>query len=306
MGWLLRYFIRLIGQCSQYTFDRAKDASVELVSSDEELLEQCNYILSIVPPRDCLDIAERISTALRSSPARSSPLYYLDLNATSPSTAQKMVSKFTDLTDSCRVIDGGIIGGPPTLKQPADGREATWDKCSIVMSGPDRLDAASLHGAELASVLNVKHVHADIGPATGLKMVFASINKGYTGMCIQAMTTAQNLGVLPELQEHLQDFSPLLAKKAENGLVNMCPKAYRWVAEMDEIAETMQVYGGFGTREKNGASAQGGDLFTSISEIFKFVADDTPLGQERIGHRKLGTTAADVAKICAENLNSKK
>jgi Domain of unknown function (DUF1932) len=267
-------------------------------------VEQSHFLLSIVPPRDALSIADRVSSALKIAARRSSPLYFLDLNATSPLTAQKVLARFSELKEACRVIDGGIISGPPVLKA-LDGSEPSWDKPSIVISGPDTLGSAPNNGAELASVLNAKHVHKDIGPATGLKMVFASMNKGFTAMCIQAMTTAQQLGVLPELQAHLKEYSPLIGKKAEIGLPGMCPKAYRWVAEMDEIAETMQVFGGFQARDSSGARGQGGDLFTSISEIFKFVADDTPLGQERIEHRQLGKTAAEVSQICAENLKPK-
>lgn len=276
---------------------------MDLAQTDEALVDQSDFLLSIVPPRDAVDIAERVSSALRKTASpRSSPLYFLDLNAVSPLTAQKVAAKFSDLGHSCRFIDGGIIGGPPELENET---ECSYMP-SIVVSGPDTLAAAPNNGEKLASVLNVKHVHNDIGPATGLKMVFASINKGFTGMCIQAMTTAHQLGVLPELQEHLKEFSPVLEKKIEAGLPSMCPKAYRWVAEMDEIAETMQVFGGFGARGPGHARAQGGDLFTSMSEIFKFVSEDTPLGQERIEQRQLGKTAAEVAQVCAEHLKPEK
>ena len=50
----------------------------------------------------------------------------------------------------------------------------------------------------------------------------------------------------------------------------MPPKEYRWVDEMKEIAETMHDEGGF---EK--------DLFSGVSEDYRFVADETELGKRR-------------------------
>jgi hypothetical protein len=52
---------------SQYTHDRARSASVEILPSDESLVSQADYILSIVPPRDAIAVAKRIGIALESA-----------------------------------------------------------------------------------------------------------------------------------------------------------------------------------------------------------------------------------------------
>lgn len=77
-------------------------------------------------------------------------------------------------------------------------------------------------------------------------MCFASTTKGLTAIAIQSFTTANKLGVLDDLQTHLKDYSPKTGDLAAKGLVNMPPKAYRWVDEMKEIAETFHTEGGFG------------------------------------------------------------
>lgn len=133
-----------------------------------------------------------------------------------------------------------IIGGAPKIQ--ADG---SWSKPSIVVSGPHRLDDAPVSGPHLAKVLNLKHVADKIGPASGLKMCFASTNKGLTAIAIQSFTTAHTLGVLDDLQAHLKEYSPKIGELAAKGLVGMPPKAYRWVDEMKEIAETFHTEGGF-------------------------------------------------------------
>lgn len=76
-------------------------------------------------------------------------------------------------------------------------------------------------------------------------MCFACTTRGFVALAIQSFTTAQELGVLEELRECLQKYNPSTLTLAEKGLVTMAPKAYRWVHEMMEIADTMGENGGF-------------------------------------------------------------
>ena len=181
---------------------------------------------------------------------------------------------------SIRFLDGGIIGGPPKL-QP----DGTWSRPSLVVSGPSKVDEA------LAETLNISHVADTIGPASGLKMCFASMTKGLTAISIQSFATAHRLGMLDHLQSHLQQYSPKTGDLAAKGLVGMPPKAYRWVDEMKEIAETFRKDGGFDE-----------DVFTGVSNIYRFVAEQTELGVEKTGDRNAGKTPDDVARLVAEGL----
>jgi hypothetical protein len=143
----------------------------------------------------------------------------------------------------------------------------------------------------------MKHVNSTIGSATGLKMCFASLSKGFTALAIQSFTTAHNLGVVDELKAHMEEFNPAALKNVERSLPNMCPKAYRWVHEMQEIAETFEADGGFEAKESS---------FQSIAEVYALVADGTVLGEEKTEDRKRGTTADDVAKLVAEGTARRK
>ncbi|MCJ1403321.1 hypothetical protein MMC11_006544 [Xylographa trunciseda] len=301
---------------SQDTHRRARSASVELVPTDAALVEQADYILSIVPPRDAFSIASRIEAASRSAQRQQSkPLYFLDLNAISPATSKTIAARFSS-TPTIRLLDGGIIGGPPKLTDPSDAATCTY-KPSIVVSGPHSLHEASEGGQHLAQLLNMKHISAEIGPASGLKMCFAAMSKGFTAIAIESFTTAERMGVLPELQAHLAEYNPSAGASAARGLVGMPPKAYRWVAEMEEIARTMEEFGGFRSRRSGGdgdavedgergggnkksEEGRGGDLFRGVSDVYRFVADETRLGQEKTESRQRGMTAEDVAALCAE------
>jgi 3-hydroxyisobutyrate dehydrogenase-like beta-hydroxyacid dehydrogenase len=143
--------------------------------------------------------------------------------------------------------------------------------------------------------LNIRHISDEIGQASGLKMCFASTTKGFFAILTQSFTTAAQLGVLDELKTLLGEMYPATLNAAENGVPIVPPKAYRWVAEMQEIAATFSEEAGF---EK--------DLFLGVSEVYKTMTDDTVLGQEKTGYRKRGRTVDDVAIAMNEGLQAKK
>ena len=72
-------------------------------------------------------------------------------------------------------------------------------------------------------------------------------------------------------------------------------KSFRWVDEMKEIAETFHTEGGF---ER--------DMFNGVSEVYRFVAHETDLGNEKTEDRKVGKTPEDIAKLMTQGLERKK
>ena len=252
------------------TKDRAQKANITLVEKDGDIVDQADYILSIVPPRDALATAQRIVSTTPELEKRRSPLYYVDLNAIAPRSARRIAEIFVPFTKQVTFIDGGIIGGPPAPKPDSPGQ---WKKPSLVVSGPHSLhDDHSGPGAKLASILNMRHVANDIGSASGLKMCFASTTKGLTAIAIQSFTTASRLGVLDELRDHLSNYSPKTGQLAEAGVKGMTSKAYRWVEEMRQIGETFEVDGGW---EKDAA------IFPGAAALYEFVAGVEGVGGEK-------------------------
>ncbi|KKP00810.1 hypothetical protein THAR02_07105 [Trichoderma harzianum] len=279
---------------SEDTIERARNAGVELLSSDLELVQQCNVIFSVVPPRDAEATAQRIVDA-SSGGSRKETLYYVDLNAVAPSTCKSIVALFEKARVPVKFIDACILGGPPSLKKPSqDGKEALWDQPSIPISGPHSL-ASLPDGEKLASVLQLRSISEEIGAASGLKMCFASITKGFTALVTQSFTTAHRLGVVDELKLELNQMVPAMLTRAEKGVPGMPPKAYRWVREMEEISKTFHEEGGWDRT-----------VFEGIAGVYKAVAEDGVLGQEKIGKRKRGTSLDDVATAMAEGLEMKK
>ncbi|CEJ55771.1 hypothetical protein PMG11_02006 [Penicillium brasilianum] len=304
---------------SEHTLSRIHAANIETLPSDQALVTQADYILSIVPPRDALATARRIAEACTHSdtvPQRAaiddvnghphrSPLYFLDLNATPPRLAEELAALFVVADESttstpfvrCHFLDGGIIGGPPvlvsaspTLDTDIDTTPSSWKRPSVVLSGPE-LDQLPPTFAALASALNAKFVSPRIGAASTLKLTFAALTKGLTALSILSFSTAQREALLPELLAHLDEYSPATAGLTRRGVIGMSPKAYRWEEEMRGIGEALDTQGGWGGV---GASVYGG-----FAEIYRTVAEDTVLGKERVGARERGTSAEDAALLIA-------
>ncbi|KAI9656571.1 MAG: hypothetical protein M1821_004778 [Bathelium mastoideum] len=258
---------------SETTKDRARKADISLVDQDSDIVKQADYILSIVPPRDALTTAQRITAAHAELERRGTPLWYIDLNAVAPRSAHQIADLFAPFSPQITFLDGGIIGGPPA---PKPDNPSEWKKPSLVVSGPHSLAdddrAGRGTGAQLATLLNVRHVANTIGPASGLKMCFASTTKGLTAIAIQSFTTAAQLGVLDELRAHLADHSPRTGALAEAGLRSMPSKAYRWVEEMRQIGATFAAEGGW-----EGDAA----IFAGAAAVYELVAGTEGVGGEK-------------------------
>ncbi|KAK3341534.1 6-phosphogluconate dehydrogenase [Lasiosphaeria hispida] len=305
---------------SQDTHARAAAANVQTLPTDAALLNTTSLVLSVVPPRDALATAQRILAALPLATPRTAtnPLYFADMNAVSPGSVRAIAALFAGTP--VRFIDGSILGGPPSPPKPAvpvveqggkgEGWAVVagppgvgdWTRPLLPTSGPWGIaDVEGVHGPHLAGVLRAKHIGREVGAASGLKMCFASLSKGYAAIAVQTVTTARRLGVLDDLKEALGQLAPGNLERMERGVVGMGPKAYRWVREMEEISAT---HAGEGEDQDGGFAPE--YIFRGAAEVFRTVAEDTVLGREKVGKRERGTTADDVADVIVEGLRERK
>ena len=106
---LISHRLNSLTLTSESTRQRARAASIELVESDKHLIQEVDYILSIVPPRDAVSTAEKMLNAFKLGKRalrRERGLCYVDLNAISPKTAMRIAERFegTDVS----FVDGGV------------------------------------------------------------------------------------------------------------------------------------------------------------------------------------------------------
>ena len=202
---------------SASTIERVKAAGMEPVGLDA--IAASRLILSIVPPAEAIAVAEQIAGEMRRSGSKAT---YMDCNAISPKTMAEVAAVFGG--DCGAVLDGSIIGGPPKPGQKGP---------KLYVSN----DAANDSGVLVEYGLQVRRIDGAIGAASALKMCYAGINKGVTGLGTAMLLAAIRSGADVALKRELQESLPDLDVKFVHGIPDMYPKAYRWVAEMEEISE---------------------------------------------------------------------
>lgn len=238
----VRVITNLAGRSAR-TAELAKTAGIEPVADDQTLVRDADILLSIAPPGEAVGIARRIATALATTKAT---LLYVDCNAVSPDTSREIGEIVT--AARARYVDGGIIGPPP---KPGENRTRFY------VSGPDASVAAALG----AYGLDIRVVDGGIGAASAVKMCYAATTKGMQALATQALVAAKTLGVKDVLRAELAISRPNFLAEIEGGLPKVPAKAYRWVAEMEEIAAT---FAGVGLPPQ---------VFEGIAEVYRLVAD---------------------------------
>jgi putative dehydrogenase len=212
------------------------------VADDDALVGEADFFLSICPPGEAIALAQRMKPALARS--RKKPIY-VDCNAISPETALEIGAVLEGT--GCRYVDGGIIGLPPP-----PGHTAT----RIYVSGAAANEVARL------SEFGVPFPALDgpIGAASALKMSYGGITKGFTAVAVAMVLGAAHAGSAAALHKELEMSQPQLLAWLTRQVPRMPPKAYRWVAEMEEIGHFL------------GDRTPGGDMYAAIARLYEEVA----------------------------------
>ncbi|MSO66630.1 MAG: NAD(P)-dependent oxidoreductase [Pseudolabrys sp.] len=205
----------LIGR-SEASAKRAREAG--MLGVDDRKITEADFLLSIVPPGEALALAKRLAGVLSEANKK---LIYVECNAVSPQTMNQ-IAKVISLT-GCAFVGAGIIGPPP---KPG----ATNTK--FYASGPAAADFARLNDYGLI----VRVLDGPLTAASALKMSYAGITKGFTALGAAMMLAATRGGSAQALQAELAESRPDLLRYLSNQVPGIYSKAYRWVAELEEIS----------------------------------------------------------------------
>ena len=231
---------------------RAERAGIGTVDDDLKLVADADFVLSIVPPGEAAAFAARMAPALSQSNRR--PVF-VDCNAVSPQTVRQVEALIAP--SGCPFVDAGIIGGPP--REGDDGPR-------FYASGP--------HAAAFAALrdygLDVRLVDGTVGSASALKLSYASLTKGLTALGAVMMLGAERAGVAAALSGELGASQPALKSWLERQVPRMYPKAYRWVAEMEEIAAYLE------------ADPAGAQIYRGAARLYERLAEAHAAGGPEI------------------------
>ena len=227
---------------SAATVSRAKSAG--MVAASREQVAAADFILSIVPPGEAFTLAEGLVPAIRASERK--PIY-LDCNAVSPETVLRIDHVVRDA--GAGFVDGGIIGPPP---------EPDSSKTRIYLSGPDAAKVSILERYGLSMPVQP----GPVGAASAMKMSYAGITKGFTALGATMMLAATRAGTAEALIAEMKVSQPALLQWLTSQMPKMYSKAYRWVAEMEEIAAFV------------GADQTGDGFYDSAARLYERIAAD--------------------------------
>jgi 3-hydroxyisobutyrate dehydrogenase-like beta-hydroxyacid dehydrogenase len=199
---------------------RAESAGFTDAGTLAHLCETCPVILSVCPPEFAADLADQVlAQGFRGT--------YLDANAISPTHKQAIAARMQ--AAGVRFVDGGIVGLPPKAK----------GQTSLYLSGEHANSIACLFQA---GPLDAEVIGTEVGKASALKMCYAAQNKGSIALLTAVMGAADRLGVLEELRREWAH-PGRTAGPNEGHVLRAAPKAWRWSAEMHEIASTLEAAG---------------------------------------------------------------
>jgi putative dehydrogenase len=258
---------QLMGR-SAASASRGERAGAIPVATDDEFTRQSDFILSIVPPGDAVALAERLAPAIKRAKRN---IVYVDCNAVSPQTAERIGDALKDT--GCIYVDAGIIGPPPS----------DTARTIFYASGPGAKDFARL--AERG--LQIRQMDGPNGAASAMKLSYAGITKGCTAIGSAMMLGSTRGGTADALLQELSESQPMLLNWMRGFVSRMPPKAYRWVAEMEEIAQF----------QEDDPAAR--DMYLGIARFYEQIAAalDAP---------KPGDAVAQLKNFCAERGEAKR
>ena len=227
---------------SEASAKRARAAG--MIAVEDAQLTEADFLMSIVPPGDALGLAKRLAPILTA--ANKKPVY-VECNAVSPRTMLEIAGVIG--ATGCPFVGAGIIGPPP---------KPGLANTKIYASGP----AAPLFAKLNDYGLIVRVLNGPLTAASALKMSYAGITKGFTALGAAMMLAATRGSSAEALKAELADSRPDLLGFLTKQVPAMYSKAYRWVAEMEEISEFV------------GKDHPENEMMMAAAKLYERIADD--------------------------------
>jgi len=267
--------ITVLAGRSDETRMRAERSGFRDVADFDALVTEADLVLSIMPPERAEAIAADVAAAMKRT-GKTPPI--ADMNAVAPTTATRIAAVIADA--GAGFIDGGIIGWPP-LKS---------DKYTkLYVSGPDAALMDQLDG----NGKKVIQLGDEIGRASAVKMVYASVTKGTDSLLTAAYTAAEALGIREILEAEWEKSQPDALDRMRRRVPVLPADAGRWIGEMEQIAETYASVGITPNYHKGAA-----DMYRLL--------DSTPFGRESRETIDKSRSMQDSVKVYVRYLNADK
>ena len=177
---------------------RASEAHVRLVPTHQELFDKSGMVISAVSADMAVSLAEASTPFLKKNHI------YVDINATSPMTKEKIDAI---IRPNASFVDCAVMGPVPTYKH----------KVPVSVSGSG---AKAFTAIMSAYGMNITFMDAPAGSASASKMFRSIFMKGFVVLLLEMLTAAHRYGVEDDVLESVKETltaGPLL--EVINGLV---------------------------------------------------------------------------------------
>lgn len=203
------------------TAGRAAQAGLTDVGTTAELAGRSGIIVSICPPHAAAEVAGAVASAGFRG-------VFVDANAISPAASRTLAKVIEDGGGS--FVDGGVVGMPPA---PQDGPR-------LYLSGARAGEVRDLFDG---TQVDARIVDGRVGAASAVKMAYAAWTKGTAALLLCARALASAEGVQDTLLAEWEISLPTLQDRTQSAARSAAIKGWRWVAEMEEIADSMAAAG---------------------------------------------------------------
>jgi 3-hydroxyisobutyrate dehydrogenase-like beta-hydroxyacid dehydrogenase len=215
---------------SENTSKRASEAGFVILSSVQELVSNCDLLLSLVVPAAAMKVAEDLAYAVdaaqHSDPMGHKPIF-VDANSVNPCTKERLSAILSSKGIHCI---GAAYFGPVNCVGPEN---------ILALSGP----AASAAALRLKPVLQVQVVGLQIGDASELKMSLAIITKALPALFLEMASAASKRGHLPASLALMKRLYPGIISFIERTLPSYPNRLERRLQELDEVIDWLTLQG---------------------------------------------------------------
>ncbi len=202
------------------TRKRAQAAGLEDMETLARAVQAADIVFSVCPPHAAMDLARAVGACGFDG-------IYIDANAVSAETT-RAVGQVVEAAGAS-YVDAGIIGPPP------------------IPGASVRLYLCGSRAAEIAPlfegcIMQAIALDGPVGAASALKVCYAAWNKGATALLAGIRALAAQEGVDAALLAEWKISLPDIPRRSEMVTVS-ARKAWRWIAEMEEIAASFEAAG---------------------------------------------------------------
>lgn len=205
---------------SAATRRRAETCGLEDVDTLARAVQAADIVFSVCPPHAAMELARAVAACGFGG-------IYIDANAVSAETTRALGLLVEAAGAS--YVDAGIIGPPPN-----PGASVRLYLCGS--------RAAEIVPLFEGCIMRAIALEGPVGAASALKVCYAAWNKGATALLAGIRALAGQEGVDAALLAEWNISLPEIPKRSEK-VTESARKAWRWIAEMEEIAASFEAAG---------------------------------------------------------------